>query len=691
MRSTPISLLLALAATPGLAGAETVTETLHGYTVIDSHRSLESEDGARTWIERQNAAAAKWFAELPGDRAGVERRLDELSKVGGVFGPSVVGDSTFFLRRVGEQEQPVLYVRDARGKEKALVDPAALDQGGKVALDWYYPSPSGKRVAYGLSRDGSEDSVLHVLDVESGREVGERIPWTRHASIAWLPDESGFFYTRYPEGERYDRHVYFHRFGTDPKADEKIFGEQLDKTDWTELKLTKDGRRLFITVARGWSVSEIWMLDRESGELRNVLPASHRALFSEPEWIDGKLVLLTNHQAPKFRVVAIDPARPEPENWKTLIAEGAWPIESMKHVGGKLAVVRLIKAVSHLELYATDGTPAGEVALPDLGAIAAADGEADGKRLVLSYGSFLRPNGLYEVEMKSGKLRELVTVEAPDVSKFVVEQLDYPSYDGTLVPMFVLRHKDARPTGENPTLLTGYGGFNISLTPRFSTSALYWVEKGGIYAVANLRGGSELGETWHDAGKLANKHQVFRDFEYAMRHLIRAKWTKPAKLAITGGSNGGLLMGAMMTQAPELFAACVGRVGLYDMIRFHRWPPAQLWVDEYGSADDASQIGYLLGYSPYHQVLPGVAYPSFLGLTAKADTRVTWIHTAKFVAALQEATAGTAPILFHLEEKAGHGAGKGRSDRVKEEAMMFRFIEAQLGLGGGKLQAPARR
>ena len=217
------------------------------------------------------------------------------------------------------------------------------------------------------------------------------------------------------------------------------------------------------------------------------------------------------------------------------------------------------------------------------------------------------------------------------------------------------------------------------------------MEQGGVYAVANLRGGSELGETWHDEGKLGNKHQVFRDFEYAMRHLIRSKWTKPAKLAITGGSNGGLLMGAMMTQAPELFAASVGRVGLYDMIRFHRWPPAQLWVDEYGSADDAEQIGYILGYSPYHQVLPGVAYPSFLGLTAKADTRVTWIHTAKFVAALQEATAGAKPILFHLEEKAGHGAGKGRSDRVKEEAMMFRFIEAELGMGAKKLEAPARR
>ena len=691
MRSTSLPILLALAATPALAGADTVTEKLHGYTVIDSHRSLESEESAGSWIERQNAASARWFAALPGDRAAMEKRLEELSRVGGAVAPSVVGDTTFFLRRVGDQEQSVLYVRTANGKERALVDPATLDKGGKVALDWYYPSPSGKRVAYGLSRDGSEDSVLHVLEVATGKEVAERIPYTRHASIAWLPDESGFYYTRYPEGERYDRHVFFHRFGTDAKKDEKVFGTQIDKTDWTDVKLTKDGKRLFVAVSKGWSVSEIWMLDRASGELRNVIPASLGSLFSQPEWIDGRMVLLTNYQAPKYRVVSIDPAKPQPEHWKTLIAEGEWPIEQMKYVGGKLAVSRLVKAVSHLELYGADGKPTGEVKLPDVGTITSADGEADGNRLVISYGSFLRPNGIYEVEMKSGRLREVATVKAPDVSRFVVEQIDYPSYDGTLVPMFVLRHKDAKPNGENPTLLTGYGGFNISLTPRFSTSALYWVEQGGVYAVANLRGGSELGETWHDEGKLGNKHQVFRDFEYAMRHLIRSKWTKPAKLAITGGSNGGLLMGAMMTQAPELFAASVGRVGLYDMIRFHRWPPAQLWVDEYGSADDAEQIGYILGYSPYHQVLPGVAYPSFLGLTAKADTRVTWIHTAKFVAALQEATAGAKPILFHLEEKAGHGAGKGRSDRVKEEAMMFRFIEAELGMGAKKLEAPARR
>ncbi|HEY0839415.1 MAG TPA: prolyl oligopeptidase family serine peptidase, partial [Vulgatibacter sp.] len=324
-----------------------------------------------------------------------------------------------------------------------------------------------------------------------------------------------------------------------------------------------------------------------------------------------------------------------------------------------------------------DGKNKKDVALPDVGSVGSLHGDAKGS-LVLSFTSPLRPSGAWSVDVKRGKIAEVAKVPAPKTDGLVVEQIDYPSYDGTWVPMYLVHRKDVKLDGSNRTLLTGYGGFNVSLDPRFSPAALYWVEQGGVYAVANLRGGAELGEAWHDAGKLGNKHQVFRDFEYAMRHLIRAGYTRPDKLAITGGSNGGLLMGAMMTQAPELFRACVGRVGLYDMIRFQRFPPAELWVDEYGSSENADQVGYLLGYSPYHQVLPGVSYPSFLGLTAKADTRVSWIHTAKFVAALQAASSGTSPLLFHIEQKAGHGQGKGRTDRVKEEVMMFRFIDAEL-------------
>lgn len=689
MRANKLPLILALAGLPTWAGAEPVVEQLHGYRVVDSHRHLESDEGAADWIAGQHQATAKYFEKLAATRAPMASRLDELSKVGGVSGVKVVGDRTFYAKRTGDQEQSVLYVRDAKGRERPLVDPAKLDPSGKTALDWYYPSDSGKKLAYGLSKDGSEDSVLHILDVDTGKLLPDRIPHTRHGSIAWLPDESAFYYTRYPADDRYNRRVYFHRIGGDPAADEYVFGKELARTDWVNVKLSADGSKVFFDVSKGWSVSALWMMERGKGEPKEVLSHELGALFGDVRWIDGRIVVLTNHGAPKFKLVSVDPAKPAPSEWKTLIPEGEWPIEGTAFVNGQFAVSRLVKAVSHLELYEKDGKLLGEVALPGVGAVVGLDGEAKGKRLAVAYASFLEPTGVYEVKLPGRKLQPLATVKAPDVSKIVVEQVEYPSYDGTLVPMFIVKRADVKLEGKNPTLLTGYGGFNVSITPRFSPSALYWVERGGVYAVANIRGGSEMGEAWHDAGRLDRKHQVYRDFEFAMRHLIRTGYTRPESLAITGGSNGGLLMGAMMTQAPELFRAAIGRVGLYDMIRFHQWPPAELWVDEYGSADNAEQVGYLLGYSPYHQVLPGVKYPSFLGLTAKSDTRVTWIHTAKFVAALQEATGGTAPILFHMEEKAGHGQGKGRSDRVQEEVMMFQFLEAELAPADAGISAPA--
>ncbi len=693
MRPHNLPLLLALAV-PGVAGAEAaLVEDLHGHRVEDPYRALETDEGAASWIAQQEAKAGAYFERLGAEDAAMSRRLDELSRIGGVTGLSIKRGRTFYVKRTGDQEQGILYARDG-SKERKLVDPAALDASGKVALDWYHPSPSGKLIAYGLSRDGSEESVLHVLRVEDDGALSEAIPNTRHGSVAWLPDESGFYYTRYPEGDRYNRQVFLHRLGDEPSKDSYVFGADvggLARTDWIDVSMGDGGALLFIQVSKGWSVSELWTLERASGKLTKLLSAELGALFGSTRLIDGKVVLITNHQAPRNKLVSIDPANPAPEAWRTIVPEGEWPIDSMEHVGGKLAVVRLVKAVSRLELYELDGKGQRIVELPEIGSIGSIDGEAKGQKLVFSYTSFLLPTTAFELDMKSAKVRELAKVPAPKTAGLVVKQIDYPSYDGTWVPMFVVHKEGLELDGTNPTLLTGYGGFNISYDPRFSPTALYWVEQGGVFAVANLRGGSELGEAWHDAGKLGNKHQVFRDFEYAMRHLIRAGYTRPEKLAITGGSNGGLLMGAMMTQAPELFRVSVGKVGLYDMIRYQKFPPAELWVDEYGSADEADQVGYLLGYSPYHQVIPGVAYPAFLGLTAKADTRVTWVHTAKFVAALQGATAGQAPILFHMEQQAGHGQGKGRSDRVKEDVMMFRFIQAQLGQGQAKAKSAANR
>lgn len=662
---------------PALAGAE--VETIHGYRIADPFRHFETEEGADPWIAEQHERTEAYLRGSGVDRAAIEKRLDELSRIGSLGRLRLAGDRIFYVKRQGDEEQPSLYVF-YKGKERKLVDPGALDPEGKTALDWFHPSPSGKRVVYGLSKDGTELSVLHVLDVEKGRTIGETIPNTRAASVAWLPDESGFFYTRYPEGDRYNRWVYFHRIGDDPAQDRLVFGEgDLEKTDWPYVKRAEDDKTLIILVSRGWSASDVWILEPGAEKPRRLLNGAELgALFEMPVLRDGKFLVLTNYQAPRYRVVEVDPARPEPENWRTVVPEGEWPIQAMRVVGDELALVRLEKAVSTLAIHDLKKGGAREIPMPGIGAIFALEGQMKGDRFLVGYTSFTEPARVMEIRRGKSEVRTLMAIEAPGARDIVVEQIDYPSYDGTWVPMFLLYRKGVERDGKNPTLLTGYGGFNVSLTPSFSTTALYWLERGGVYAIANLRGGSEFGEAWHEAGKLGNKHQVFRDFEYAMRHLIREGWTRPDRLAITGGSNGGLLMGAMMTQAPELFRVAVGRVGLYDMIRFQRFLIAELWVDEYGSSENPDQVGYLYGYSPYHQVLPGVRYPAFFGVTAKSDTRVHWNHTVKFVAALQAAQAGDAPILLYVEDRAGHGQGKGRTDRVRETAMWMQFILSQV-------------
>lgn len=653
------------------------TETHHGYEVKDPFRYLETEEGARQWLDRENAATRAFFEKLDG--SAIEERLRKLGKLTRAGRARTAGERMFFSKREPTEEQFVLYVRDADGKQRPLIDPAKLDAGGKVALDWYHPSPKGNYVAYGLSRDGSEKSVLHVLQVGDAKVLDLRIEHTRAASVAWLPDESGFYYTQFPGGDPYTRHVYFHKLGGGD--DVYVFGKDNEKTDWPDIRLSPDGDKLLIMNFKGWKLSEVWTLDRPSGTLRKILSKDLGALFGDAYWVDGRILTTTNHEAPQMRVVSIDPENPAPAQWKTVVAERGWPIDSIAVAGDRLALVRNVKAVSRLEVHKTGGGLEREIDLPGLGAIYRLTAQQTGARFLFSYVTHFTPSAIYELAASGGEPRVLHAPKGgPDTSMYEVRQVQYPSYDGTWVPMFLLQRKGLKFDGSHPTLLYGYGGFGLSETPYYSTNAIFWLERGGVYAVANLRGGGEKGDAWHDGGRLGNKHQVFRDFEYAMRYLVGANITRPDRLVIRGGSNGGLLMGAMMTQAPELFEACVGQVGLYDMIRFHKFPPAEWWVDEYGSSDDAEQVGYLLGYSPYHQVVDGVDYPAFLGTTGREDSRVTWVHTAKFVARLQQATSGVAPILFFREEKAGHGQGKGRSDRLKEDVMTWEFILSQLGM-----------
>jgi prolyl oligopeptidase len=663
-----------------------VTETLLGYEVRDPYRWLEDAKAAEPWITAENERTARYFAAAP--RPGLRERLAALFDIGSADGPAVAGGLVFFSRRDGKHEQPLFVVRDGSGVERTLVDTNTLDPTGKTALDWYYPSPSGKLLAYGLSKDGSEQSVLRVLDVATGAVSAEAIPNCRASSVAWSHDETGFFYTRYPPGENYDRWLYYHRLGdaADGAGDAYVWGKERDKTDWTTAEMSKDGATLALVVYRGFAASDVYLRDVKSGRTTTVVEKLP-ALFGGAEIVDRKLYLLTNLDAPRFRLVRVEIAKPgPPAKWTTLIPEGEWPIEEFNLVGGKIAVTRLVKAASRLEVHDLAGKKLAEVTLPAAGAASGPAGEWTGDRVVFGYSSFFVAPGLLTVKMVGALAPETpaetyVAVESPfRADDYVAEQVEYPSYDGTRVPMFIVHRRDLTMDGSHPTLLYGYGGFDVSLRPSFSRNVLYWLEQGGVYAVANLRGGGELGEKWHEAGKLGHKFQVFEDMEYAMRWLIAAKYTRPDKLAIQGASNGGLLIGAMMTRCPYLFRAAVASVGLYDMVRYDKFLLAKLWVDEYGSPDKADELGWLLGYSPYHNVVDGVRYPALFADTAESDSRVHWVHTAKFVARLHDATAGAAPILFFMRRKAGHGAGKAKSDLLDDAALRLSFLLHELGV-----------
>lgn len=668
-----------LSVAPGRAGPD-ATEVLHGYPVADPYRTLETEAGAAAWIRVQNRKTQAYLREKGSPEA--ERRLEDLLSIGVVSSPAVAGGRILYQRRDGDQEQPILVWR--RGdREVPLVDPNKLSKRGEVALDWFFPSRSGKLLAYGLSKDGDEESVLRVMAVDGGRDLGLEIPHTRACGLSWLPDDSGFYYTRYPgQGGLYHRKVYLHRMGEDPARDTLVFGEGREKTDWPSPVVSDDGERVFVQVSQGWSRSELYMLDH--GTTRAVrLFGGEDARVENPTWARGKVYALTNFEASRWKLVRFDPGRPQVADWETIVSEGEGVLEDYRVVGDHLVVHRVVRAVSRLTIFDLDGRSPREVTLPALGSVEELGGERARGPAVFSFSSYFYPPAVMALDPETAAVRVVTQVEAGVATdEYVVEQVDYPSFDGTWIPMFLVHRKDMVRSGDQPTLLTGYGGFNVSLRPGFQRNLLFWLEHGGVFAVANLRGGGELGESWHRAGKREKKFQVFLDFEYAMRFLVRSGITRPARLGIQGGSNGGLLVGAMITRAPHLFAAAIGSVGLYDMIRYHRFPPAELWVDEYGNPEESTDIGYLLGYSPYHQVVDGVRYPAVLLPTADKDTRVHWMHTAKFAARLQEAQAGPAPILFQLKQKQGHGAGKGRSDIIQDYRDRYAFLFSHLKVPG---------
>jgi len=583
----------------------------------------------------------------------------------------------------------------ARPGERALIDVNSLAPDGAIALDWWFPSEDGRYVAFGTSANGSEISTLQVIEVESGGLLPEKIERTRAASVAWLPDSTGFYYTRYPRPgevaageEMYHRRVFFHALAAEAggKDDPLIFpadGHTLDPQHWPGVSLSHDGRWLLIGITRGWTRSDLYLKDlAANGKFQRITPDEN--FLYHADVLEGHLYITTNEGAPRCRIFKAACAAPERRNWREIIPESEGVIEWYATVFGRRLFVHYSRnASSELRIFDLEGRLAAEVAMQALGTIFDLGGSWDSVCAFFGFISYTIAPTVYEIR-PDGKTAKWAGVDSGiDPEQYRIEQRWCVSRDGTRVPMFVVSRKGLARDGTNPALLSGYGGFNVGRTPFFNRNAmLLLLERGGVYVDVQLRGGNEFGEEWHRAGMLERKQNVFDDFIAAAEYLVAEKFTSPERLAIQGGSNGGLLMGAALTQRPELFRAVVCQVPLLDMLRYQHFQIAKLWIPEYGTADDPRQFEYLHAYSPYHRVKPGTVYPAVLFMTAESDTRVDPMHAVKMAALLQAEAANAAdrPILLRVDAKAGHGMGKPITKLLDDAVDMWSFLFWQLGI-----------
>jgi len=683
---------------PPKAAEKPIIDIFHGTKVLDNYRWLEDGNSPETqkWVEQEMAYTRGMLDRLAG-RDAIHKRLTDLLSIGSVTAPAIAGRHYFYTKREGMQNQPVLYVRDSlNGPDRVLVDANKLSADGTIALDWFYPSDNGKYVAYGISPSGSEMSTLHIIETKTGTILPDTIERTRAASVAWRLDNSGFYYTRYPKKgdvpagqEMYNRHVYYHEVSNDPEdrpddSDPLIFGQGRDAEDWPSVSLSNDGRWLMITVSEGWTKSELFLVDVKAGTPPTRITTGKNFLYGADVYND-KLYITTNEDAPRYRVFVADAGNYDRNSWKELIPQTDAVLQSTAVFGGKLFAQYEQNASSQLKIFDLEGKKLIDLTLPTIGSVYASGGRWDRDEMFYGFQSFTFAPSIYRYDLKDGSTSLWTKVDAPsiDPAAYAVNQEWFHSKDGTRVPMFVVHKKGLEKNGRNPTLLTGYGGFNVSLTPTFGRTAYLWMERGGVYAVANLRGGAEFGEDWHRAGMLDKKQNVFDDMIAAAEYLIREKYTDKNHLAVQGGSNGGLLMGAMMTQRPDLFRAVICQVPLLDMIHYQDFQIAKLWIPEYGTAEKADDFKWLYAYSPYHHVKPGAEYPAILFMTADTDTRVDPMHAKKMAALMQaEAKNGashTRPILLRIESKAGHGAGKPVTKQIEEFTDVYSFLFWQLG------------
>jgi prolyl oligopeptidase len=672
-----------------------VVDSYHGTKVADPFRWMEDLNApeVKEWIDAENTITFRYLDSLP-MRDALKARISELWNYPKVSMPFYEGRHWFYNRNKGLEKQSVVFTREAlTGPETVVIDPNALWPDGSVQLSSWVPSPNAQHLAYGQSEGGSDWSTVHVRELASGKQLPDVIRWVKFSSLAWTKDGKGFFYGRYPEppaGKTLeaavkDKKIFYHTLGTAQTADRLIYERKDEPTLFIDADLDETGRYLWIETNKGTSPkNELLVKDlgdplapKITAAVRPLYP-NHTAAYNPLGVVDGTLYLLTDREAPNRKIVSVPIDRPAFENWKTVVPESKNAVESAAMVASKVFVNTLVDVASEVRFFNLDGSPAGRVALPSLGTVSGPVGRFDRPEVFYSFTSPLYPTTVFQFDVAAGKSTAFEPPNSTfDASPYQTERVFATSKDGTKIPVFITHKKNITKDGNNPTMLYGYGGFDISEVPRFRPDVPAFLEKGGVYATANMRGGGEYGEVWHEAGMFEKKQHVFDDFIAAAEYLVKERYASPETLGIMGGSNGGLLVGAVMEQRPDLFAVALPAVGVMDMLRYHKFSGGRAWATEYGSTDDPAAFKYLFQYSPLHNIKPGTCYPATLIVTADHDDRVVPSHSFKFAATLQPAQGCSKPVLIRVETQGSHGY-RPTDKRIAELADEWAFALANM-------------
>ena len=670
-------------------------DTYHGVTVEDPYRWLEADvrqsPEVRRWVEAENRISSQYLAAIP-ERRTIQERLTRLWSYERRTLPSHEGGFYLFELNDGRQDLPILYLqRSLLDEPEPLLDPNGWSKDGTVSLSGTEPSRDGRYLAYAVSEGGSDWKIYRVMEVASRKVLPDEIRWSKFCCLSWTADGAGFFYPRLPEpaqgtefqGRALDVKIFYHRLGT-PQAEDALVYEQPEHPDWIlSPTITHDGRYLVIGLLK--SGKAFRFVYRDLGEpysgFQTLIPDFDNRYFLPLGNVGPVFYFRTDYEAPRGRILAVDVRKPGKEGWKEIVPQAADALQGVTLAGNLLVARYLHDALPAIRMYTLDGRHVRDLELPGVGGVRSFTGQPDDTEAFYAYSSYDRPPTIYRYDLVSGQSTVLSQPKVDfDSAAYEVKQVFYSSKDGTRVPMFLAHRKGLKLDGDNPTILTGYGGFDIAMTPGFTPGWAAWMEGGGVLALACLRGGGEYGEEWHQAGMLAKKQNVFDDYLAAAEWLIANRYTRPAKLAAWGASNGGLLVGAALTQRPDLFGATVPQVGVMDMLRYHLFTMGNLWSSEYGTVDDAAQLKALLAYSPYHNLKDGTKYPPTLVTTGDTDDRVVPAHSFKFAARLQRAQGGDAPVLIRIATKAGHGGAESNTGQIEELADEYAFLVKNLGM-----------